>query len=93
MQLGFDFSDSFAKFAFTDTRYQYAEEEQSQVFYIDNVKYDNTKDTLTGVQYLLCRQIIREHDAYSPRRGCRLYVENQIEESGSTFNFTLPLAN
>ena len=93
LQLGFDFSDSFAKFAFTDTRYQYAEEEQSQVFYIDNVKYDNTKDTLTGVQYLLCRQIIREHDAYSPRRGCRLYVENQIEESGSTFNFTLPLAN
>lgn len=93
LQLGFDFSDSFAKFAFTDTRYQYTEEEISQVFYIDNVKYDDTKDTLTGVQYLLCRQIIREHDAYSPNRGCRLYVENQSEENGSTFNFTLPLAN
>ena len=47
-------------------------------------------DTLQGTQYLICRQIIREHDAYSPRRGCRIYVENTSDGQGSTFIFTLP---
>ncbi len=90
--LDFDVSDGFAKFAFTDTAYRYNEEEISQLFYVDNVKYDTMSDSLSGVQYLLCRQIIREHDAYSSRRGCRIYVENNEEGQGSRFVFTLPQA-
>ena len=90
--LDFDVSDGFAKFAFTDTAYRYNEEEIPQLFYVDNVKYDTMSDSLSGVQYLLCRQIIREHDAYSSRRGCRIYVENSEEGQGSRFVFTLPQA-
>ena len=86
--LDFDVSDGFAKFAFTDTAYRYAEEDIPQLFYIDNVKYDAKSDTLSGAQYMICRQIVREHDAYSTRRGCRIYVENK--EEGSSFIFTLP---
>lgn len=92
MQLNFAVSEGFAKFAFTDTAYRYDEEDLPQLFYIDNVKYDTKSDTLVGTQYLICRQIVREHDAYSPRRGCRIYVENTSDEQGSTFVFTLPLA-
>ena len=87
--LDFDVSDGFAKFAFTDTKYRYAEEDIPQLFYIDNVKYDAKSDTLSGAQYMICRQIVREHDAYSSRRGCRIYVENNGD--GSSFVFTLPM--
>jgi signal transduction histidine kinase len=90
LQLDFAVSDGFAKFAFTDTAYRYAEEDIARLFYADHVKYDPKTDTLSGAQYLICRQIVREHDAYSPRRGCRIYVENTADGQGSTFVFTLP---
>ena len=89
--LNFDVSDGFAKFAFTDTAYRYADEDIPQLFYIDNVKYDAKSDTLSGAQYMICRQIVREHDAYSSRRGCRIYVENNDDGHGSSFIFTLPM--
>ena len=89
--LNFGVSDGFAKFAFTDTAYRYADEDIPQLFYIDNVKYDAKSDTLSGAQYMICRQIVREHDAYSSRRGCRIYVENKEEGQGSSFIFTLPM--
>lgn len=85
----FEISDGFAKFAFTDTAYQYPEECIPHLFYIDNMKYDSKTDTLSGSQYMICRQVVREHDAYSSRRGCRIYVENK--EQGSSFIFTLPV--
>ena len=92
LHLDFEVSDGFAKFAFTDTAYRYPEEELSQLFYVDNIRYDAQTDTLSGAQYMICRQIIREHDAYSSRRGCRIYVENEEESQGSRFVFTLPTA-
>ena len=84
-------SDGFATFAFTDTSYQYREEEIPLLFHVDHIRYDARTDTLTGAQYLICRQIIREHDAFSSRRGCRVYVENTADGQGSRFVFTLPL--
>lgn len=91
--LDFDVSDGFAKFAFTDTAFRYADKDISQLFYIDNVKYDAKSDTLSGAQYMICRQIVREHDAYSARRGCRIYVENNADGQGSSFVFTLPASH
>ena len=90
LRLDVEASGDFVQFAFTDTAYRYAEEEISQLFYIDNVKYDAKSDTLSGAQYMISRQIIREHDAYSPHRGCRIYVENTPDGRGSSFIFTLP---
>lgn len=90
--LDFDVSDGFAKFAFTDTAFHYSDEELATLFYVDGVTYDTKTDTLRGTQYLVCRQIIREHDAYASRRGCRIYVENCPEGRGARFVFTLPVA-
>ena len=90
--LDFDVSDGFAKFAFTDTAFHYSDEELATLFYVDGVTYDTKTDTLRGIQYLVCRQIIREHDAYASRRGCRIYVENCPEGRGARFAFTLPVA-
>ena len=92
LRLDFDVSDGFAKFAFTDTAFRYTETELATLFYVDGVTYDAKADTLRGTQYLICRQIIREHDAYSSRRGCRIYVENCPEGAGARFVFTLPVA-
>ena len=83
-------SDGFVKFEFSDTVYRYDEDELAQLFYVDGVKYDAVNDRLVGAEYLVCRQIVREHDARSPKRGCRLYVENV--DVGSRFVFTLPVA-
>lgn len=90
--LDFDVSDGFAKFAFTDTAFHYSDEELATLFYVDGVTYDTKTDTLRGTQYLVCRQIIREHDAYASQRGCRIYVENCPEGRGARFVFTLPVA-
>ena len=92
MLLDFEVSDGFAKFVFSDTAYRYNDEEIPLLFYVDNVKYDALHDRLVGSQYLLCRQIIREHDAHSSVRGCRIYVENNEDGRGSRFVFTLPLS-
>ena len=92
MLFDFEVSDGFAKFVFSDTAYRYDEDEIPLLFYVDNVKYDALNDRLVGSQYLLCRQIIREHDAHSPKRGCRIYVENSEDGRGSRFVFTLPVA-
>ncbi|MDE5550330.1 MAG: DUF5113 domain-containing protein, partial [Bacteroidaceae bacterium] len=90
--LDFDVSDGFAKFAFTDTAFRYTETELATLFYVDGVTYDAKTDMLRGTQYLVCRQIIREHDAYSSKRGCRIYVENCPDSAGARFVFTLPVA-
>lgn len=90
MIVNFENSDGFIKFAFKDTQYRYDEDEIPLLFYVDHIKYDTLNDRLEGAQYMLARQIIREHDAYSSRRGCRIYVENDESGEGSSFIFTLP---
>lgn len=83
--------DGFAVFVFHDTAYQYDDTEVSRLFYVENLVYDAEKDVLRGTQYMMCRQIIREFDSHSSRRGCRIYVENDVEGKGSRFVFTLPV--
>ena len=33
------------------------------------------EEEVVGTEYLICKQIIREHDEYSGRRGCRMNAE------------------
>jgi K+-sensing histidine kinase KdpD len=49
----------------------------------------STSDIL-GTEYLVCRQIIREHDAYFNHVGCRIKAE--AVEEGYVVWFTLPRA-
>ncbi|MCQ2257229.1 MAG: DUF5113 domain-containing protein [Bacteroidaceae bacterium] len=91
--VNFENSDGFIKFAFKDTQYIYDEAEIPLLFYVDHMKYDSQNDKLIGAQYMLARQIIREHDAYSSQRGCRIFVQNDEDGEGSSFIFTLPAVN
>ena len=46
------------------------------MFYPEHLRYDEAEDRLVGVEYLVCRQIVREHDEYGGRRGCRIGVSD-----------------
>lgn len=91
LRLEMSSSEGFMQFALIDPSYRYEEEMLSQLFYIDGLRYNVLSDGVDGVEYMVCRQIIREHDDHSPRRGCRVYVEN-MADAGSRFVFTLPKA-
>ena len=44
---------------------------------------------LTGTEYLICKQVIRDHDEFAGRRGCRINAQ-PVAEGGFTVWFTLP---
>ncbi|MCQ2075584.1 MAG: DUF5113 domain-containing protein [Bacteroidaceae bacterium] len=94
----FAISDEFIKFAFEDKSLHMSSEERERLFYPDNLKYDTATDRLHGTQYLICKQIIREHDEHCGKRGCRIYTEiiNKSENDnnfiGIRIIFTLPTA-
>ena len=79
ISLDFEKSEEFIMFAFTDHRIVLDEELISQLFYPENLRYDKTSDRLTGGQYLICKQIIREHDEHAGHRGCRIFAEQCAE--------------
>lgn len=49
------------------------------LFYADIMQYDKNKDVLNGVEWMICRQIVREHDEHTGRRGCRIYADYEDE--------------
>ena len=68
----------FIRFDFIDTRRSFPQEELNKLFYPQRDRMD----------YLICRQIIREHDEYGGRRGCRINSE-VCAEGGFSVYFTL----
>ena len=47
------------------------------------------KGELRGTEYLVCKQIIRDHDEFAGKRGCRINAE-PAENGGFTVYFTIP---
>ena len=82
----------FARFELTDTRRNYTKEELDGLFYPDRKKMEvkDSKGNLTGVEYLIAKQVIREHDEYGGRRGCRINAIPAEEGNGFTVWFTIP---
>ncbi len=80
---------AFVRFSFTDTRRPKSCEELNQLFYpaLSRMK-TTTGGAFHGTEYLVCKQIIREHDEYAGRRGCRINAEPA--EAGFTVYFTIP---
>lgn len=68
--------DTFVRFDFRDSRRSYTVEELSLLFYprLSRMK-SGGQEGVVGTEYLICKQIIREHDEYSGRRGCRMNAE------------------
>lgn len=82
--------EHFIEFSLTDTRRTFSYDYIQRMFHPDSMIYDVDTDKLIGYQYLICKQIIREHDEYGGRRGCRVYVENIDENNlGVKYVFTL----
>lgn len=81
----------FVRFSFMDARRSKPQAELDRLFYPDLSRMAvDDKGTLHGVEFLLCKQIIREHDEYVGRRGCRMYAQAGNRGEGFTVCFTVP---
>ena len=82
--------DDFVRFLFTDMRREKTREELNQLFYPNLARMTaGERGELHGTEYLLCKQIIRDHDEFAGRRGCRINAE-PAEKGGFAVYFTLP---
>ena len=81
---------AFVRFDFIDRRREFSQEELNQLFYphLSRMQHQH-EGVLTGTEYLVCKQIIRDHDEFAGRRGCRM---NACQAPGGGFMvwFTLP---
>ena len=81
---------AFVRFLFTDTRRQKSVAELNQLFYPNLARMTaGTDGELRETEYLVCKQIIRDHDEFAGRRGCRINAEPS-PEGGFTVYFTVP---
>lgn len=71
----------YVRFLFTDRRRKKQVEELNQLFYPNLARMTSgEKGELRGTEYLICKQIIRDHDEFAGRRGCRINAEPAQEE-------------
>lgn len=84
--------DDFVRFSFfTDMRREKTREELNQLFYPNLVRMTaGEKGKLCGTEYLLCKQIIRDHDEFAGRRGCRINAE-PAEKGGFPYTLRCPV--
>lgn len=82
----------FVRFDFTDRRRTYTQEYLNALFYPDitRMRSNDAGGQLTGTEYLVCKQIIRDHDEFAGRRGCRINACPAVEGGGFTVWFTIP---
>lgn len=74
---------------FTDRRRNYTQETLNGLFYPSLQRmYVDSKGRMHGAEFLICKQIIRDHDEYIGRRGCKMNAEVRAE-GGFTIYFTL----
>ena len=82
--------NEYIRFLFTDTRREKSVEELNQLFYPNLARMTSgEKGELRGTEYLVCKQIIRDHDEFAGRRGCCINAEPG-EGGGFTVYFTIP---
>ncbi|MBE6286844.1 MAG: DUF5112 domain-containing protein [Mediterranea massiliensis] len=93
IQIDTALDEQFVRFSFTDRRRTKEVEELNQLF-APNLQQmsESHQDSLRGTGYLLCKQIIRDHDEYAGRRGCRINAK-PASEGGFTVYFTCPIAD
>ena len=83
--------DRFVRFCFTDTRRGKTQDELNHLFYPNLERMTSGRDgRLQGTEYLICKQIVRDHDEYAGRRGCRINAEPARDGRGFTLYFTVP---
>lgn len=90
LSLSVEVEDAFVRFMFTDFRRKKTQEELNKLFYPDlSCMKTMPNGKLSGTEYLICKQIIREHDEFAGRRGCRINA-TAAPNTGFTVYFTIP---
>ncbi len=90
-RIALDSDIHFARFEFVYHGRHCSSDELNQLFYPHLAGTKAMSDgELHGIEFLVCRQIIREHDEYAGRRGCRINAEPTDE--GMKLWFTLPIS-
>ena len=81
--------EQFIEFVLIDERQDRTEEELRTLFYPQLNRIKETSSKNIGIEYLLCKQIIREQEEYIGRRGCKIEaIKNK--KGGDCIVFTLP---
>ena len=81
---------AFVRFDFIDRRRDFSQEELNLLFYPHLSRMQNGREgVLTGAEYLVCKQVVREHDEFAGRRGCRMNA-CRAPEGGFVVWFTIP---
>ena len=79
----------FVRFALTHRTQALSPEVLRTLFYPSQSLTHHADGHLQGTEYIVCRQIIREHDGHFNHIGCRINAESTAD--GYTIWFTLPL--
>ena len=81
----------FVRFSLADTRRDKSQDELNHLFSPSLERMSGgAGGRLQGTEYLIAKQIVRDHDEYAGRRGCRIYAERLQEVKGFVVHFTLP---
>ena len=81
----------FIRFSLADTRRDKSQDELNHLFSPSLERMSGgVGGRLQGTEYLIAKQIVRDHDEYAGRRGCRIYAERLQEGKGFVVHFTLP---
>ncbi len=67
----------FVHFEFINPHREMSSEDLSELFYPRFDKMCGPDGTLHGTEFLLCKQIIRDHDEYTSHRGCRIVARKE----------------
>lgn len=78
----------FVRIALTNCSRTLSPETLHSLFYPSQSRIVNAADRLQGTEYIVCRQIIREHDEHFNHVGCCIKAEPTAD--GYTVLFTLP---
>lgn len=88
---GAQLEDGRVQVYFTDHRRTCTQEELNQLFYPSRKRmWVDDSGTLHGMEYLLCKQIIRDHEDCLGQRGCGMNAR-PAPEGGYSVYFSLPL--
>lgn len=84
-------TEGFVRWDFIDTRRTLSQEELNGLFYPSlSLMSDSRENSDAGTEFLLCKQIIREHDENAGRRGCRINA-TVCPQGGYSVWFTVPM--
>lgn len=81
-------AEGFVKFEINFDNLHLTSQQCHNIFYPDNLVYNQVSNTLQGAGWLIAKQIIREHDE-KVKRGCRIYFR-YVDDATSTLIFTIP---